>query len=120
MSDRLRCERCRGEGGTAGLFTVGERTLCVVCSLDELAEARAEIERLRKIHAVQNAATAAHVAEVAAESMRDRAAKVAELEAERLKHASHVDGLGMGFQAGEEISLSIAAAIRNLPLEEEP
>ncbi len=44
----------------------------------------------------------------------EQAAKVAEVHAERLKHTSHRDGLGMGWQAGEELCLEIADRIRAL------
>jgi hypothetical protein len=44
----------------------------------------------------------------------EQAAKVAEAYAERLKHTSHRDGLGMGWQAGEELCLEIADRIRAL------
>jgi hypothetical protein len=42
----------------------------------------------------------------------EHAAKVAEVHAERLKHTNHRDGLGMGWQAGEELCREIAAFIR--------
>lgn len=46
---------------------------------------------------------------------RERCAKAADLEAERIKHTSHVDGLGMGDLAREDTAHRIAAAIRSLP-----
>ncbi len=42
----------------------------------------------------------------------EQAARIAEEHAERLKHTSHRDGLGMGWQAGEELCREIAARIR--------
>jgi hypothetical protein len=52
----------------------------------------------------------AYDAGVAAE--RERCAKKAEAERERIKHTSHVDGLGMGDQRREQTCDTIAAAIR--------
>lgn len=42
----------------------------------------------------------------------EQAAQIAELHAERLKHTSHHDGLGMGWRAGEELCLELARRIR--------
>ena len=48
----------------------------------------------------------------AVEGERERCARVAELEQERIKHTSHRDGLGMGDQQAEQVCNIIAAAIR--------
>lgn len=42
----------------------------------------------------------------------DRSARIAEDHAERLKHTSHREGLGMGWLAGEELCREIADRIR--------
>ncbi len=42
----------------------------------------------------------------------EEAAKVAEVEAERIRHTSHAEGLGMGDQLRESACLRLAAAIR--------
>lgn len=46
--------------------------------------------------------------------MLEMAAKVAEDYAEEIKHTAHYDGLGMGWQAGENLSVDIAQRIRRL------
>ena len=53
-----------------------------------------------------------HRADVATQRERERAAKRLELAAEKVKHTSHADGLGMGWQALENWLLEEAAAIR--------
>ena len=50
----------------------------------------------------------------AAADALERAAKVADLDAERTKHTSHADGIGMGCQREEAVALRIAVAIRAL------
>ena len=50
----------------------------------------------------------------AAADALERAAKVADLDAERTKHTSHADGIGMGCQRDEGVAHRIAAAIRAL------
>jgi hypothetical protein len=42
----------------------------------------------------------------------ERAAQIVEEHAERLKHTSHRDGLGMGWQAGEELCRDLSARLR--------
>lgn len=43
---------------------------------------------------------------------REACARAAEAEAERIKHTAHNDGLGMGWQPGEEVAYRIAAILR--------
>lgn len=50
----------------------------------------------------------------AAADALERAAKVADLDAERTKHTSHADGIGMGCLSHEGVAHRIAAAIRAL------
>ncbi len=45
---------------------------------------------------------------------RERCAKLADAEAERIKHTSHKDGLGMGDSAKETVCHVLSAAIRGL------
>ena len=59
-----------------------------------------------------------HAVEAAASKReRERLAARLKIEAETVKHTSHADGLGMGWQALEQRLLEIAAAIREKPSE---
>lgn len=75
---------------------------------DELAKANAELG-LGTVEAIGAAF------ERGALAMREAAAKVADC-SEQLKHTRHVDGVGMGWQAGEQLARDIAAVIRALPV----
>jgi hypothetical protein len=48
----------------------------------------------------------------------ERCVAVARLKAEEIKHTRHVDGLGMGWLAGEDLCQQIADAIANVPTKE--
>ena len=79
------------------------------CGCDPKAnEVLAALDEEGVFHAVEAAAT---------ERERERLAARLKIEAETVKHTSHADGLGMGWQALEQRLLEIAAAIREKPSE---
>ncbi len=51
---------------------------------------------------------------IAVAAAYERCAELADAEAERIKHTSHKDGLGMGDQYAEAACARIAATIRSL------
>ena len=102
LQDQLHDDATAFHAMTSGRFGIGS---LVVKVQDAIPQIEAEAAAPQPAEAVK---------------LLEKAAQVADLHAERLKYTSHRDGLGMGWQEGEEVCRYIAAGIRALANQADP